>query len=75
MERTAAPRTRRKPGTGYTQPSGSTWIAFYPKFGGGYHVRRGFGSRPQAEAWLDALVAQQAGNGSDEHLREPGQEG
>jgi integrase len=54
-------RTRRKPGSGYTtQAPNKTWSAFYPKLGGGYHVRKGFGRRQDAEAWLDALATQRA---------------
>lgn len=51
---------RRKPGTGYTtQAQNSTWTAYFPRFGGGYHVRRGFDTKPAAEAWLDSLLARQ----------------
>jgi len=54
-------RERRKPGTGYaSQAKNKTWIAFFPKLGGGHHVRRGFSTRSLAEAWLDSLVARQA---------------
>lgn len=52
---------RRKPGTGYaTAAKNGTWTAYYPKLGGGYHVRRGFDTKPLAEAWLDSLVARQS---------------
>lgn len=55
---------RRKPGTGYAkQAKNKTWIALFPKFGGGYHVRRGFDTRKAAEAWLDSLVKQQSDKG------------
>lgn len=51
---------RRKPGTGYTtQATNKTWTAYFPKFGGGYHVRRGFSTRALAEAWLDSLLKRQ----------------
>lgn len=54
-------RKRRSPGSGYAQPADNkTWIAFFPKLGGGYHVRRGFDTRAAAEAWLDSLLKQQA---------------
>jgi integrase len=54
-------RKRRKPGTGYAdQAKNGTWIAFFPKNGGGYRARRGFGTRQAAEDWLDSLVARQA---------------
>lgn len=57
-------RTRRKPGTGYaSQAANGTWTAFYPRFGGGQHAKRGFGTRETAEAWLDSLVEQQANKG------------
>jgi integrase len=54
-------RKRRRPGTGYAQPAADkkTWIAFFPKIGGGYHVRRGFDTRAAAEAWLDSLLKRQ----------------
>lgn len=53
--------SRRTPGTGYvTQTKNGTWCAYFPKFGGGYHARRGFRTRALAEAWLDSLVAQQS---------------
>lgn len=52
---------RRKPGTGYTtQATNGTWTGHFPKFGGGYHVRRGFDTKPAAEAWLDSLLIRQA---------------
>ena len=52
-------RKRRAPGSGYAQPAANkTWIAFFPKVGGGYHVRRGFDTRAVAEAWLDSLLKQ-----------------
>lgn len=55
---------RRAPGSGYTSeaPNG-TWIAHYPKLGGGYHVRRGFDTRAAADAWLDTLTKQQQSKG------------
>lgn len=57
----AKKRTRRKPNTGYTtQAPNKTWSAFFPRFGGGYHVRKGFHTRPAAEAWLDSLVDRQS---------------
>lgn len=57
-------RERRKPGTGYaSQARNKTWTAFYPKLGGDYHARRGFGTRASAEAWLDSLVAQAEAKG------------
>jgi integrase len=50
---------RRAAGSGYAAPAtNGTWTAFYPKFGGGYHVKRGFRTREAAEAWCDSLVAQ-----------------
>lgn len=53
---------RRKPNTGYTtQAKNETWTAYYPKLGGGYHVRRGFTTKALAEAWLDSLVTQSQG--------------
>jgi integrase len=52
-------RTRRKPSTGYTsQATNETWIAHFPRLGGGYHVRRGFSTRSLAEDWLDSLLKQ-----------------
>lgn len=53
-------RARRARGSGYTQqaPNG-TWIAFFPKRPAGYHVRRGFDRRQDAEAWLDSLTKRQ----------------
>jgi integrase len=55
---------RRKPGTGYTtQAKNGTWSALFPKFGGGYHVRKGFDTRTIAEAWLDSLLEQQTKKG------------
>jgi len=52
---------RRPRGSGYaTKAPSGTWTAYYPKFGGGYHVRRGFRTRQDAEAWCDALAAQRA---------------
>lgn len=53
-------RGRRKPGTGYaTEAPNKTWTGYFPKFGGGYHTRRGFDTRETAEDWLDSLVDQQ----------------
>ncbi|HEU5013925.1 MAG TPA: site-specific integrase [Roseiflexaceae bacterium] len=51
--------TRRTPGTGYTTkaPNGTS-TAYFPKRGGGYHVRRGFDTSAAAEAWLDSLLTQ-----------------
>ena len=52
---------RRKPGTGAVRrtPAG-TFKAAYPKAGGtGHHIRT-FDTRPDAERWLDDLVAQAA---------------
>ncbi len=50
---------RRSPGTGYTaQAKNKSWTGYYPKFGGGYHVKRGFSTREAAEAWCDTLHAQ-----------------
>lgn len=52
---------RRTPGTGYTtQAANGTHTGYYPRLGGGYHVKRGFDTRAAAEAWLDSLVAQRA---------------
>lgn len=57
-------RERRKPGTGYTtQAQNGTWNALFPKAGGGYHVRRGFNTRPLAEAWLNSLAEQTQARG------------
>lgn len=55
-------RKRRSPGSGYAQPAADkkTWIAFFPRVGGGYHVRRGFDTRATAEAWLDSLLKRQS---------------
>lgn len=52
-------RSRRTPGTGYTTkaPNG-TYTAYFPKIGGGYHVRRGFDTSAAAEAWCDSLLTQ-----------------
>jgi integrase len=59
--------TRRKPGTGYTtQAKNGAWSALFPKFGGGYHVRKGFNTRSAAEAWLDSLAEQRKGKGDIE---------
>lgn len=53
-----AKRKRRTPGTGAAiKEANGTWTARFPRLGGGYHVRRGFGSRALAEAWCDSLVA------------------
>jgi integrase len=52
-----AKHERRKPNTGYTtQAPNKTWIAYFPRLGSGYHVRRGFDTRAHAEAWLDRLA-------------------
>lgn len=60
----AKKRKRRKPNTGYTtQAPNKTWSAFFPRFGGGYHVRKGFDTRPTAEAWLDSLLEQHENKG------------
>lgn len=47
---------RRAPGSGapYRAKNG-TWTARYPKREGGYHVRRGFHTRTDAEAWCNSL--------------------
>lgn len=58
---------RRKPGTGYASKArNGTYTAFYPKFGGGYHTRRGFSTRETAEKWLDSLVKQRDEKGDVE---------
>lgn len=50
-------RKRRTPGTGTTtKEANGTWTARYPKLGGGYHVKRGFGTRAAAEDWCNSLV-------------------
>ena len=55
---------RRKPWTGYAaQAKNGTWGAFFPKPGGGHHVRKGFDTRENAEAWLDSLVKQRDDKG------------
>lgn len=60
-------RNRRKPNTGYTtQAKAGTWNALFPRFGGGYHVRKGFDSRASAEAWLDSLLEQREAKGDVE---------
>lgn len=52
---------RRPRGSGYaTQAANGTWTAHYPKHPSGYHIRRGFDTRQDAEAWCDALAAQSA---------------
>ena len=64
MQHMAKRRKRRKPGTGYaTQAPNNTWSAFFPKFGGGYHVRKGFDTRARAEAWLNSLLVQRENKG------------
>ena len=53
-------RKRRQHGSGYAQQArNGTWIAFFPRLGGGHHVRRGFDTRASAEAWLDSLLKRQ----------------
>jgi len=53
-------RQRRKRGTGYAgQAKNGTWTAFFPKHPKGWHTRRGFDRREDAEAWCDSLVARQ----------------
>lgn len=55
---------RRKHGTGYASKArNGTYTAFFPKFGGGYHTRRGFSTRAAAEAWLDSLAKQRDDKG------------
>jgi integrase len=55
---------RRKPWTGYaSQAKNGTWGAFFPKPGGGHHVRKGFDTKQDAEAWLDSLVKQRDDKG------------
>jgi integrase len=60
-KRKEEPAGRRKPGTGYaTQAKNGTWTGHYPKQPRGYHVKRGFDTRPAAEAWCDSLLARQS---------------
>lgn len=54
---------RRKPGDGYTrQEKNGTWTALYPKPGkaGGYYVKRGFATEPDADRWLVDIAARES---------------
>lgn len=57
-------RKRRTPGTGYaTEEKNGTWTGHFPRRPAGYHIRRGFDTRPAAETWLDSLVTQRENKG------------